>query len=226
MVSGIARSAHEAALTAKVFLIACEPTACASRNRYRPSEPRHLYGYGMAPTPDPVTVRLLGPPRIERDGLPVAVDTRKAIALLAYLAVTGRAQSRDHLAALLWPEADQARARSALRRTLSALNSALGGAGLDVARESLRFTGEGTWIDVAAFAEGLRTPGGDLRAAAELWGGDFLSGFVLRDSPDFDDWQMAAADDLRRDLGRSSSVWSRTRRSGRRHSDRLCEAMG
>ena len=32
-----------------------------------------------------INLFLLGPPRIEKDGLPVNVDTRKAIALLAYL---------------------------------------------------------------------------------------------------------------------------------------------
>ena len=32
-------------------------------------------------------IKLLGPPQIERDRMPVEVDTRKAVALLAYLAV-------------------------------------------------------------------------------------------------------------------------------------------
>jgi predicted ATPase/DNA-binding SARP family transcriptional activator len=59
------------------------------------------------------------------DGAPVSFDTRKATALLAYLAVTGQPQQRDTLAALLWPEADQSHARGALRRTLSVLHGAL-----------------------------------------------------------------------------------------------------
>ena len=32
-------------------------------------------------------IALLGPPRVELDGAPIEVDTRKAIALLAYLAM-------------------------------------------------------------------------------------------------------------------------------------------
>ena len=68
---------------------------------------------------------LLGAPRVVLDGVPVTFDTRKAIALLAYLAVTGQPQQRDALAALLWPEADQPHARGALRRTLSVLHAAL-----------------------------------------------------------------------------------------------------
>jgi DNA-binding SARP family transcriptional activator len=62
---------------------------------------------------------LLGAPHIERDGMPVAVDTRKAIALLAYLALVPQRHSRDALAGLLWPDYSQSNARAALRRTLS-----------------------------------------------------------------------------------------------------------
>ena len=58
-----------------------------------------------------LTLHFLGAPRIERDGEHVHVDTRKAYALLAYLALSDVPQSRDTLAALLWPEANSARAR-------------------------------------------------------------------------------------------------------------------
>ena len=64
---------------------------------------------------------LLGPPRIELDGEPVRIQRRKAVALLAYLAVTGRSHSRDALATLLWPEYDQSSARAGLRVALAAL---------------------------------------------------------------------------------------------------------
>ncbi|MDX1621895.1 MAG: hypothetical protein R3320_12935, partial [Nitriliruptorales bacterium] len=60
------------------------------------------------------------------DGRPLDVDTRKAIAVLATLVLNGR-QSRESLAVLLWPDSPQDRARAALRRTLSVLNSGLGG---------------------------------------------------------------------------------------------------
>ena len=73
-----------------------------------------------------LTIHLLGAPAIARDGAPITVDTRKATALLAYLAVTGRGHAREALAALLWPEYDDEHARSALRRTLSTLRAALG----------------------------------------------------------------------------------------------------
>ena len=73
-------------------------------------------------------IRLLGPPSVERDGVPVEVDTRKAIALLARLVVDQGSHARDVLAAWLWPEADQQHARAALRRTLSTLIAAIGDA--------------------------------------------------------------------------------------------------
>ena len=74
-----------------------------------------------------LALHLLGSPRIECDGEPVEIGRRKAIALLIYLAVTGRSHSRDALATLLWPEYDQGRARAGLRRALAALKKALGG---------------------------------------------------------------------------------------------------
>ena len=52
-----------------------------------------------------LSLALLGPPAVRRDGALVTFDTRKATAMLALLAVTGREHSRDRLADLLWPEA-------------------------------------------------------------------------------------------------------------------------
>jgi hypothetical protein len=47
-------------------------------------------------------LQLFGAPRVLRDGQPLTFDTRKAVALLAYLAVAGTPQRRESLAALLW----------------------------------------------------------------------------------------------------------------------------
>jgi DNA-binding SARP family transcriptional activator len=47
-----------------------------------------------------LSIALLGPPEVDVDGAPLRVDTRKALALLAYLAVTGRPARRDSLCTL------------------------------------------------------------------------------------------------------------------------------
>ena len=107
-----------------------------------------------------LTLHLLGTPGIARDGAPVAVDTRKATALLAYLAVTGRSHAREALAALLWPEYDDEHARAALRRTLSTLRAALDAPHLVIDRDTVSLNpGAGFWVDVTEFRRGLPPAG-------------------------------------------------------------------
>ena len=57
-------------------------------------------------------IDVLGTPRIEVDGEALGVDTRKATALLAYLAVTGGVHGRDLLVDLLWPDSEPDRGRA------------------------------------------------------------------------------------------------------------------
>ena len=47
-----------------------------------------------------LAINLLGPPKIEVDGRPIEISRRKAVALLAYLALTGQPHGREALAAL------------------------------------------------------------------------------------------------------------------------------
>ena len=157
----------------------------------------------------------LGSPLIDLDGSSVSVDTRKAVALLAYLAVGGETQRREALAALLYPDYDESRARAALRRTLSALRRAVGGEWVEADRQSVALiSDQGVRCDVTEFTRLMRTSRahehgasrpcpeciGRLRAAAELYRGDFLEGFSLRDSVNFDDWQFFQAEHLRQEL--------------------------
>ena len=77
-----------------------------------------------------LTLTLLGGFRAHLDpGAPLALPTRKAQALLAYLAMTpGHAQPRDKLATLLWGSTVESTARTSLRQTLYALRRGLRGA--------------------------------------------------------------------------------------------------
>ncbi len=146
-------------------------------------------------------IDLFGAPRVDVDGHPLVVDTRKAIALLAYVAVVDRPIARDSLAELLWPDADPEGGRGALRRTLSTLRSGLGGTWLDVDRRQVALSHEGVQVDVASFR--IRASSGDrssLADAVALYRGDFLEGFALRDSASFDQWQLLEAEALRAEL--------------------------
>jgi DNA-binding SARP family transcriptional activator/tetratricopeptide (TPR) repeat protein len=145
---------------------------------------------------------LLGPPVVLRDGSPVTFDTRKAIALLALLGVTGREHSREQLADLLWPEADSAKGRASLRRTLSVTAAAMG-AGLTISRAAVTLELAAVHVDVREFESLIARPdAGSLERAVGLYRGDFLSGFVLRSCPDFEEWQASVAEGLRQSLAR------------------------
>src|SRR5580700_9921568 len=145
---------------------------------------------------------LLGPPVVLRDGLAVTFDTRKAVALLALLAVTGREHSREQLADLLWPEADSAKGRASLRRTLSVTAAAMG-AGLTISRAAVTLELAAVQVDVREFEALIaRADAESLERAVQLYRDDFLSGFVLRGCPDFEEWQASVSEGLRQALAR------------------------
>jgi DNA-binding SARP family transcriptional activator len=145
-----------------------------------------------------LALALLGAPQIRLDGAQLRFDTRKAVALLAYLACTRRAHRREALAALLWPEYTDA--RNALRRTLSALQHGLGAGWIEVSRDQIALVKcDDLWLDVAAFEVQL-VGSSDREALASglaLYRDTFLAGFTLRDSPSFDEWQFFEAERLR-----------------------------
>jgi predicted ATPase/DNA-binding SARP family transcriptional activator len=151
---------------------------------------------------------LLGPPRLELDGAPIKLERRKAAALLAYLLVNQQSYSRNSLAAMFWPDYDQRRARAALRRTLATLKQAGLTPWLQIGREVIG--PKPAWIDANQFRQLSRchqTPPeleasclASLVEAVALYQADFMAGFTLRDSPEFDAWQRFQAEDLRRGL--------------------------
>lgn len=155
--------------------------------------------YGC-PVPGRLALTLLGAPRVEANGRAVEFETRKAVAILAFLAIESGRQPRERLAAMLWPEADEERARGALRRTLSAIRTSPIGTGLvtDTATVSLE---DRVSVDVRRFRE-LRDAGKHSQAIA-LYTGDLLAGFSLRDAPEFEEWQGAQATALRSELAGS-----------------------
>lgn len=152
----------------------------------------------------PATLRLLGPVELEQGGHRLHLERYKAVAMLAYLAVTGRAHPRDVLATMLWPEQSQTRARADLRGLLTLLRQTLGAETFVADRQTIGLHARAPLrVDTASLLAARRTvaahghPDGtlcercapQLEAAVALVRGDFMAGFSLRDSPDFDDWQ-------------------------------------
>lgn len=153
-----------------------------------------------------LAINLLGAPEVLLDGASVRFDTRKAMALLAYLACTGRAHTRDALATLLWPE--YADARNALRRTLSTLHNTLGAGWLTIERDHVALVPQPALaLDVAHFLAGTEpsTDADQLAASLERYRGDFLAGFTLRDSLAFDEWQLYETERLQQRAGLGSA---------------------
>ncbi|KPK08140.1 MAG: hypothetical protein AMJ56_12105 [Anaerolineae bacterium SG8_19] len=145
-------------------------------------------------------LNLLGSPQQFLSGVEVSLEARKPAALLYYLVMSAETHSRDHLGTLLWPEQDQAQARAYLRRALWSLKQAGLEEWLASTRESVAMQ-PGYWLDVAAFREALDA--GESTRAADLYRGDFLAGFTLPDSPQFDEWQYFQAEGLRDGLAQA-----------------------
>jgi DNA-binding SARP family transcriptional activator len=159
-----------------------------------------------------LTIKLAGPVEIDVDGQPLKVDTKKAIALLAYLVLASGPQSREHLVDLLWPDYDEERGRATLRRTLSALKAGLGEGWIEVDRTRVGIVHDGIAVDINTLRElrGLHEHAegescedcyDTLTRVVALRRGDFMEGFALRDAPAFEEWQLAQNEQLRREVG-------------------------
>lgn len=161
-----------------------------------------------------LTLTLFGPPHLKRAGQPVNISRRKALALLAYLAATDQPHSRDTLATLFWPEVPQRRARGNLRRALSDLNQEIGEGVLVLQGETVAIADDSDFESdvnrfhayLAACADHDHLPEETcpdclplLAEAANLYQADFMAGFSLSDTVEFDDWQYFEAEGLRQE---------------------------
>lgn len=174
-------------------------------------------------------------------GHPVLIDPagraagglrRKDLALLAYLCVErSRPHSRARLAALLWGESPEARARHSLTQALGRILRATDEGALVVERESVRSTGA-----VECDAEWLLAGSARLDPLLGIYLGPFLEGFETGfGSEEFWEWADGRRAELRnaavRWLERTGAAaeaegdWPRLLETGRRgtHIDRLWE---
>lgn len=161
-----------------------------------------------------LTISLLGGFHLERDGSPLSgFATDKARALLAYLAVErARPRRRESLAALLWPNQSDERARQNLRQALSHLKQTLG------SQEFLLITPQDIQLHPQA---DIRTDVGEVESLvnacethrhrdiehclpclkrqeqiAALSQGEFLAGFPSQNSETFEEWLILTRERL------------------------------
>ena len=150
-------------------------------------------------------LQLLGIPKVALDGEPVQLDRRASLALLAYLALTHRAHSRDEIATLLSGDATVDSARKRLRNALADLVEHGLAPFLSISRQSIAFqqasddTLDTDRLD-AIISPDRVAPSDAHEWAAERCDWELLAGLSLQDAPDFEIWLAGEREHRRHQL--------------------------
>ncbi|MCP4995971.1 MAG: hypothetical protein GY934_19660 [Gammaproteobacteria bacterium] len=137
-----------------------------------------------------LSLHLLGPVQVEWDDEPArSFESRKALALLCYLAVQDQPISRSHLADVFWGDKPEMRGRANLSRVLTNLSTLVPHC-LQTDRHQIQCRYPiPFWLDVVVFEELVsRADAASLAAAVALYQGDFMAEFYLDDCPEFETW--------------------------------------
>lgn len=132
------------------------------------------------------------------NGEPVELTTKKAQALLAYLAVeSARPQTRDQLATMLWADTGDERARHNLRQALSKIRHCCDSV-VTASGDCLAIDPAACAVDVIEFERLAKSDNSDeLRQCLDLYRGDLLEGVIPRE-PVYDEWLLLARGRLRK----------------------------
>jgi DNA-binding SARP family transcriptional activator len=137
---------------------------------------------------------------VRESGAPVRVPTRKAEAVLAYVALSPQTHRRDSLAALLWGDVPRDQGRHSLRQALVGLKHALAVCTphpFATTNDSIAITTGWLDVDVLRFEALVRDGTPDAVAeAARLYRGELLHGVHVNE-PAFEDWLMGERARLR-----------------------------
>ena len=130
------------------------------------------------------SLTLFGVPVLQLGGesSPEVSSHRKDLALLAYLALEPGAHTRDELATLLWGDSSDDKARASLRQAIRRLRAALGER---LTTDRTTVTLDPITSDVGGFLADADT---DPERAVDYQVPRFLSGFVIKHAPAFDEW--------------------------------------
>ncbi len=140
-------------------------------------------------------LQLLGVPEVRLDGKPIVLTRRSSLALLAYLAVTGGTHPRELLTALFGGDGTEDQARRRLSNALADLRQQLAPCLLASwhvvgLRRDLNYTSDVQNFEAYLNRVRERDDAVALRAAAELYRGEFLAGLSLAGAPDFEMWLL------------------------------------
>jgi DNA-binding SARP family transcriptional activator len=138
-----------------------------------------------------LSILLLGPPRIERDGAPVELPRRRARAVVFFVAAHAAPVRREQLLGMLWPDHERASAQQILRSTLHSVRRALGPALVGDDPLTIADAVDIDYRDLAAAMVDPRAGEAELAAALERYRDDFLAGFELPDAEPFAAWLAA-----------------------------------
>lgn len=141
-------------------------------------------------------ISLLGTPQIHTNGLSLSTAiTGRELALLAFLAVTGKPHDRGTLVDLLWNDVSEQQALKNLRNVLYSLRKSIGSY-LDITRQKLALMADNSyWLDVTIFHNYWLAPQNSdrqemLPEILKLYRGNFLEGFTIQDAPVFEMWLL------------------------------------
>ncbi len=214
----------------RVLDLSYEPMGVvAFKNLSAPVEVFRVAARPVAVPPSALSMALLGATTLRCQGRDVALRSRKARAVLAYLVLSeSRKETRERLVGLLWSETAEDKARASLRQVLHELRETLEAAGchgLVATRDSLRFDAARLQVDVwevVRLAEAFEAH--DL-----LLGPPRLADALLRDlagiDPAFDDWVQARRQALHDQLMRHLEDGLAARADDKRAARRLAAAI-
>lgn len=138
-------------------------------------------------------IRMLGPLAVSAGGRALSLPaSRKARALLAYLALAPAGVSRSHLCELLWDVPSDPRGE--LRWCLSKIRGVVGAPRIPASGDTVRL--DVACVDAREAARGAETGRRhqgpqELRHLCGLFAGDFLEGLELERCPAFTGWLLA-----------------------------------
>ncbi len=147
-----------------------------------------------------LALMLFGVPAVTYREQPLELARRQTRALLYRLGATMESVARETLTALFWPDTDYGTARRNLARVLNLVRAELPYPDLlDASPTSVTLNRELAWSDSSAMLQLCGS--NDFTDCAEginLYRGEFLSGFVLRDNAEFDSWQFSVQHQMER----------------------------